>query len=421
MLRRPLIVLAVALLSTPTGLVGVPATGPTGLPAARADVIRDKAWPVLAALNVPRAWSTTKGAGVTVAVLDSGVDAAQRDLIGSVTTGPDLTKGASPSGVPPKRLHGTNMASIIAGHGHGPGGRNGMMGVAPEARILSLRAILENDEPGFVFFNGNERFSDVIAKGIRYAVDHGAAVINMSLGKSYPTKEERQAVAYAISRGVVVVAAAGNEGAGRAARRTGHAPFSYPASFPGVISVAAVTAEHRHAGFSNRNSAVVVSAPGVRIIGAGPDGDYWIGDGTSPATAFVSGIAALIKSRHPTLPPALVAQAIVGGATHRPAAGYDSAVGFGEVDAAAALAEAQRLSGARMSGVGLAGSAHLGPVDGAPVKVVHHDTGLLVTYGTLGALGAAGFVSLLILFLVRRRTTPAEGVTSDRNDIGLNP
>lgn len=369
----------------------------------RADAIRRQARRVLDSLNVPRAWNLTKGAGVTVAVLDSGVDAAQQDLAGSVTTGPDLTKGAGPAGAAPKRLHGTNMASIIAGHGHGPGRADGMIGVAPEARILSLRVILEEDEPGFVFFNGNERFTDVIADGIRYAADHGASVINLSLGKRYPTKEEREAIAYAVSKGVVVVAAAGNEGAERTARRGGHAPFSYPASFPGVISVAAVTAGHRHAGFSNRNSAVTVSAPGVRITGAGPGEEYWIGDGTSPATAFVSGIAALIKSRYPRLPPALVAQAIINATTHRPAGGYDSAVGFGEVDAAAALDQAGRLGGARMTGAGLAGSAHFAPATGGPIRVVHHDTGVLVTYGTLGALGISGLVALLIVGAVRRR------------------
>ncbi len=80
-----------------------------------------------------------------------------------------------------------------------------------------------------------------------------------------------------------------------------------------------------------------MSAPGVQIIGAGPDGGYWIGDGTSPATAFVSGVAALIRSRHPDLAPALVTQAIVASTRNRPERGYNRAVGFGRVDAAAAL------------------------------------------------------------------------------------
>lgn len=372
------------------------------LPSAHADEIRDEMWPVLSGLDVQRAWNITKGRGVTVAVLDSGVDASQQDLAGSVTTGPDLTKGANPAGVAPKRLHGTNMASIIAAHGHGAGGLDGMIGVAPEAKILSLRVILENDEPGFRFFNSSPRYDGTIADGIRYAVDHGANVINMSLGKALPTKPEREAVAYAVSKGVVVVAAAGNGGASRRARRSGYAPYSYPASFPGVISVAAVTADHRHAGFSNRNSAVVVSAPGVRIMGAGPGNQYWVGDGTSPATAFVSGIAALIRAKHPRLAPALVTQAIVSSTAHQPAGGYDSGVGFGEVNAAAALEAAQRLEGAKSEGAGLAPGRRFGP-DPGPVRVVRHDPVVLAVCGGLGVAGLLGLAVGLVLMTGRRR------------------
>jgi type VII secretion-associated serine protease mycosin len=369
-------------------------------PPATADTVRDRQWPVLTSLNVPRAWNITKGGGVTVAVLDSGVDPFQEDLAGTVTEGPDLTEGANPPGVAPKRLHGTNMASIIAGHGHGPGGGDGVMGVAPEAKILSLRIILENEEPGFGFFNASARYDNVISQGIRYVVDHGVQVINLSLGKPQPTSEERQAIAYAVARGVVVVAAAGNEGASLQAKKNGHAPFSFPASFPGVISVAAVDSDHRHAGFSNRNSAVVVSAPGVKIIGAGPDSTYWVGDGTSPATAFVSGIVALVRAEYPTLAPALVTQAIIGGAGHRPGKGYDLGVGFGEVDAAGALAEAARLAGFRMTGAGVDPSQALAEVD--PVRVVRHDTRLIVTSAVIGLLGVVGLVGFTLPAFRRR-------------------
>ncbi|MFA1544891.1 S8 family serine peptidase [Actinomadura chokoriensis] len=363
---------------------------------AEADQVRDAVTPVLESLNVPRAWTMAKGGGVTVAVLDSGVDAGQADLAGSVTAGPDLTNGAGPPGARPKRLHGTNMASIIAGHGHGPGNALGMIGVAPEARLLSLRVILERDEPGFAEFTGAERFAGTIAEGIRYAVDHGADVINLSLGRSYPTPREREAVAYAIRRNVVVVAAAGNGGADRTAKRGGHTRYSYPASFPGVISVAAVDAQGGHAGFSNRNSGVVVSAPGVQVIGAGPDGGYWIGDGTSPATAFVSGIAALIRSRHPGLAPALVTQAIVASTRNRPASGYDRAVGFGLVDAAAALTASDGLAGARMSGAGLPADRRFadGPV--RPVPVVHRSGGLVFAYVLVCALALAGLTGAAV-------------------------
>ncbi|NDU77589.1 S8 family serine peptidase [Actinomadura sp. DSM 109109] len=378
-------------------------------PPARAasDPVRDAVTPVLESLNVPRAWATSRGAGVTVAVLDSGVDASQPDLAGSVTTGPDYTHGANPPGVAPARLHGTNMASIIAGHGHGPGGAEGVVGVAPEARLLSVRVILERDEPGFADFTGGRRYTGTIAQGIRYAVDHGADVVNLSLGRSYPTPREREAVAYAISRNVVVVAAAGNggsdpRGAGGRSVRTrdggGPARYSYPASFPGVISVAAVDARGRHAGFSNRNSGVVVSAPGVQIIGAGPDGRYWIGDGTSPATALVSGVAALIRSRHRGLAPALVTQAIVTSTGNRPARGYDRGVGFGRVDAAAALAASDTLAGARTNGAGLPPGQRFGTGPARPVQVVHRSGRLITAYllaCTLSAFGVAGAAVML--------------------------
>jgi type VII secretion-associated serine protease mycosin len=371
---------------------------------ARADQVRDDEESSLSAVKARQAWDVSRGRGVTVAVLDSGVDSAQQDLVGSVTTGPDYTQGANPPGVAPKRLHGTNMASIIAGHGHGPGGGDGIIGVAPEARVLSIRVILENDEPGFQIFNGNERFDGSIAKGIRYAVDHGANVINMSLGKADSTKEDRQAVDYALSKGVVVVAAAGNQGATPTARRDGHAPYSYPASYPGVIAVAAVDAAHRHAGFSNRNSAVVVSAPGVKVIGAGPNDTYWVGDGTSPATAFVSGVVALIRSRYPGLQPALVTQAIVASTAARPSSGYDPGVGFGEVDAVAALAAAHRLTGAKMSGVGQSGDRRFGG-GGAlpPIQVIHRDGGALVTWSVVGTFGLVGLI-VAVGFLVTRRS-----------------
>src|SRR5262245_8338249 len=203
---------------------------------ANADDVRGEQGSVLRTLDVDDAWRITKGSGITVAVLDSGVDGRHMDLAGSVTVGKDFTTGANPPGTVPVRLHGTYMASLIAGHGHGPGGQDGVVGVAPQARILSVRVILEDEEPGFHEFNSDARYEDVVARGIRYAVDHGADVINLSISKDLPTEAERDSIRYAISKGVVLVAAAGNDGDGKST-----APYSYPAAFPGVISVAAAT------------------------------------------------------------------------------------------------------------------------------------------------------------------------------------
>lgn len=386
---------------------------------ARADEVRGSQQEVLRTLDVERAWKITRGRGVLVAVLDSGVDPRHRDLAGSVITGRDFTVGANPPGVEPKRLHGTYMASLIAGHGHGPGRADGVIGVAPEAKILSVRVILEDEEPGFRAFNSQARFERVVARGIRYAVDRGADVINMSISKDQPTRAERAAIRYAISKGVVLVAAAGNEGAGKR-----NAPYSYPASLPGVISVAAADKAQRRASFSNRNSLVTVAAPGVDVLGAGPGDEYWVGRGTSQATALVSGVAALIKSRYPRMSPALVAQAITAGVRGRPARGYDPGTGFGVVNAALALRHAALLARHRhtASGPGVqdpdkpirpeVGVPLLGT---GPVQVVHRDQGKIALYGGVAAAAGAGSLACLtvMLVLIRRMRRKEEQISHE--------
>ncbi|WP_307827502.1 S8 family serine peptidase [Planomonospora sp. ID82291] len=383
--------------------------------AAHADEVRSRQREVLRTLDLPRAWRTSQGHGVTVAVLDSGVDARHRDLAGSVTEGRDFTAGANPPGTAPPRLHGTYMASLIAGHGHGPGGADGVIGVAPRARVLSVRVILEDEEPGFREFNAAERFENVVARGIRYAVDHGADVINMSISKELATGEERAAIRYAVSRGVVLVAAAGNEGAGKAAD-DGYAPYSYPASFPGVVSVAATGPGLRRASFSNANPSVLVAAPGVDVLGAGPGDAYWVGRGTSQATALVSGVAALIKSEHPEMSPALVAQALTAGATRRPAGGYDTGTGFGVVNAARALAEAARISRHTHTAAGPGVHDPARPLGAdsraaGPVRVVHRDRRRIAVYAGVALAGGIGAVaSLAVIAVTAGRVRTADPV-----------
>jgi subtilisin family serine protease len=143
-----------------------------------------------------------------------------------------------------------------------------------------------------------------------------------------------------------VIASAGNSG-GPSSGRIGKAPESFPADYPGVISVSAVKASGDVAPFSSENLSVKVAAPGVSVPAQGRDGQYWLVSGTSPACALVAGVAALIKSKYPRLAPDLVARALTSTTTDRPADGYDSQVGFGIVDAAAALAKAGRLAGVR--------------------------------------------------------------------------
>lgn len=372
---------------------------------ASADEVRGGQERVIKTLDLRAAWRVSQGEGVTVAVLDSGVDPDHRDLAGSVTVGRDFTDGANPPGVPPRRLHGTYMASLIAGHGHGPGGEKGIIGVAPRARVLSVRVILEDEEPGFRRFNIDPRFENVVAKGIRYAVDRGADVINLSISKELASKADRAAVRYAIGKGVVLVAAAGNEGTRKVA---GAAPYSYPAAFPGVVAVGATDDRLRRASFSNGNSSVLVAAPGVDIMGAGPGDAYWVGRGTSQATALVSGVAALIKAKYPKMSPPLVARALAAGAMDRPPGGYDIGTGFGVVNAARALREAAKLARhTEAAPVGVAHDPGLPLGGGAapgPIQVVHRDERSVVLHLSIAAVSAAGAVASLavILALVRR-------------------
>ncbi|GAA4098617.1 type VII secretion-associated serine protease mycosin [Nonomuraea soli] len=374
----------------------------------QADEVRGSQQKVIDTLALPQAWRVTKGKGVTVAVLDSGVDPEHRDLAGSVIVGKDFTEGANPPGVAPRQLHGTYMASLIAGHGHGPGGGEGVIGVAPEARLLSVRVILEDEEEGFDAFNSDGRFENVVANGIRYAVDRGADVINMSISKELATKEERAAVRYAISKGVVLVAAAGNDGAGKKGAN-GFAPYSYPAAFPGVVSVAATDQGARRASFSNDNPSVTVAAPGVDILGAGPGDEYWVGRGTSQASALVSGVAALVKSKYPKLSPALVAQALTAGAVRGTKGGYDTGTGFGVVNASRSLAAAQRLAKhTHVARTAQNPDQALGPGPADPIQIVRRDRRHIALYGAIalaGALGAVLSVGAIVFVVKRARRT----------------
>ena len=330
-----------------------------------------------------------------IGVLDTGVDTRVPDLRGSVITGPDYARGANPRGYRPPHWHGTFIASLIAGHGSGPGQASGVIGVAPAARILSVRVILDDDEPGFPIYNANVHYEDAIASGIRYAVRRGAGVINMSLGSASAARQVRLAVGYAVSHGVVVVASAGNDGAG-----PGRSRYSYPASFTGVISVGAVDAAHQRASFSDRNASVVICAPGVDVVGASAGGGYLAVNGTSPASAFVAGVAALIRSRYPRLGPALVRQALVSSARDRPAA---------TVPAAASARSMPRPHSGRRPGWPASGPQQAWPAAAArfgsgpppgPIRVVRRDSARIAVRERLAAAGAAGFLTALLALAV---------------------
>src|ERR1035438_6119921 len=376
---------------------------------ASADEVRNAQMWVLNAINAPTAWRVTEGRGVVVAVIDSGVDPAVSDLTGSVLTCPDLAWGVAEgrgvvvavidSGVdpavsdltgsvitgpdlagvdtPPSNagwgVHGTRMASMIAGHGHAGGG-SGVMGVAPMSKVLSIRVVTDKTDPGYNQYQqeSDSRVQQSLASAIGYATAHGASVISMSLGYGSPSAVVRSALQKALNRGVVVVASSGNSGDSVGARTSGQAPYSFPADYPGVLGVAAVSRSGSAANFSSDNLSVQVGAPGVDVPAQGRDGQYWLVSGTSPACALTAGVAALIKARYPRLAPALVVRAITSSTQNRPAGGYDDKIGFGTVDAAAAMAAAETLAAMPGGGLGAAATTYFGggsaAVSAVPVR-----------------------------------------------------
>ncbi|MFI2241987.1 type VII secretion-associated serine protease mycosin [Streptomyces chrestomyceticus] len=330
MTRRPLLRAAGVTLSA-AALTVLPA-----LPA-HADGIRAQEW-ALNALHAEKAWETTKGEGITVAVLDTGVDADHPDLQGQVLPANDLVGFGAGPGDSSWAEHGTAMSGIIAGHGHGADRADGVVGVAPEAKILPVRVILEDSDPQRQ--RARTERAGALADGIRWATDHGADVINLSLGddsrSAHPEPREDAAIQYALSKGVPVIASAGNGG-----KDGDH--VSYPAAYPGVIAVTAVDQWGSRANFSTRRWYATVCAPGVGVVIANPDRKYYEGWGTSAASAFVSGAVALVRSAHPDLSPAQIKKLLTDTAQDAPEDGRNDELGAGMVDPAAAIEEAETL------------------------------------------------------------------------------
>ncbi|MEU9662996.1 type VII secretion-associated serine protease mycosin [Streptomyces chartreusis] len=248
-------------------------------------------------MDFSKVWSASQGQGVTVAVVDTGVDGDSPDLTGQVLQGKDVTGGGDAQD--DTAGHGTGMASVIAGHGHGANNSSGVMGLAPQARILPIK------------ISDTKDWSQVEwAKGIRHAVDLGADVINLSFvdSQGYPGSEGAKAIEYAQRHDVVVVAGTGNEGA---------AGLEYPAKLPGVVAVGAVDESLDIWDNSNFGPGVTLTAPGVSIVRAAPNRStgYAEADGTSDATAYVSATAALVRAKYPELTAGQVINRLIKSAT----------------------------------------------------------------------------------------------------------
>src|SRR5690349_9406828 len=309
--------------------------------AAFADSVRRDQWQ-LKELDARSAWALSTGDGVTVAVIDSGVDATHPDLLGQVLPGADFVDGSTDGRVDPVG-HGTTVAGLIAGRDDDS---VGVVGLAPRAKILPVRVLDKNnkyDDPA------------IVAKGINWAVDHGATVINLSLGGQLRSDVLASALDYAAAHDVVVIACTGNVMAGTASREVW-----YPARAPGVVAVGGLAgspaAESPAAdasgpgggggGSSSTESLwsgsltgapTVLTAPAVNLLGAKAGGGYWRVQGTSFAAPLVAATASLIRSRYPALTAPNVINRLISTARDLGQPGRDDQYGYGEVDPAAAL------------------------------------------------------------------------------------
>lgn len=309
---------AVGLLGAMTAVV---ATWTVAAPAAHAEDMRARQW-YLDAMKADELWKTATGKGVTVAVLDSGVDSTVSELRGKVLPGHNFYDAEEGPGRIDNRddnRHGTNMAIAIAGNG----ANGGVKGIAPDATILPVRT------GDFAFFGNSATL-----KGIRYAVDNGARVINLSQAGPADEAEDREwlaAVEYAQKKGALIFAGSGNEGLDLQV---------YPAAIPGVVAVGALDTKGKVADFSNHGNHLALAAPGVEMPGrcTNDKKKYCAFKGTSHATAIASGTAALIWSAHPDWTANQVLRVMMETAGHVGAV-PDKYIGYGSVRPAQILLE----------------------------------------------------------------------------------
>jgi hypothetical protein len=338
------------------------------------------------------AWQVTKGKGVVVAILDTGV-ASVSGLSGRVTAGPDYAPVASPV-----LTDGTVLASLIAGAKAGARTPNDATGRAPAARILSIRIVAYgSDSQAALAYQKDGMWQPIEAEAIRYAADHGAGVIVCAESGSPDSPGLASAVAHAISKNAVVITA------DFAFTRDNSA--QYPDSLPGVINVSGTTISGLPmTGTPGRfasNYSVLVTAPANDLFGTGPGNHVYIDYNNTSAIAWVAGTIALIKSVYPQLSPALVARALAVSASYHPPGGYDTQIGFGLINPIGAVHAAGQLTRLRAAAApgpaAMRPTARFGP-PGAPGPEGAASSGSPSAAATIG-YGAVVLVGLAALVL----------------------
>jgi subtilisin family serine protease/fibronectin type 3 domain-containing protein len=264
-------------------------------------------------INVPQAWDVTQGtAGATVAIIDGGVDVTHPDLKDNIISPYNAVNGTTTLVADD---HGTHVAGIVAAAINNGAG---IAGVAPKTEIMPIDV-----------FNGAALASiSDIASGIYYAADHGAKIINMSLGSQTYSEALETAVNYAYSKGVLLVAAAGNNGTSTPV---------YPAAFNNVISVSASNSSDQITSWSSFGAYIDIAAPGEDIYSTTPSNTYSYGSGTSMASPVVAGVAALVLAKDYSLTNNQVKSILFTSTQDLGSSGWDSYYGYGRVDAGKAL------------------------------------------------------------------------------------
>ena len=313
----------VSALALVAALLAIPGATISASPAV-ADQVRERQY-WLEDYRIEQAWDITRGAGVRIAIIDTGIDATHPDLVGAVVGGADFSglgtaDGLTPVG--PERRHGTMVASLAAGRGNA--GVEGVIGSAPEAELLSV---------SMSFGGGSVSPDEQVASAVRFAVDNGADIISLSLTRNtrdWPESWDR-AFSYAAANDVVVIAAAGNRGSGTVA-------VGAPATMPGVLTVGGVDQDGLASDTaSSQGITIGVMAPSEGLVGATPGGGYVSWSGTSGATPIVAGIVALVRSAYPSMDAANVINRVLLTANRVTDTIPDPIYGYGLVDAYGAL------------------------------------------------------------------------------------
>ncbi len=382
----------------------------------------------LKTLHVVNAWQSGDASGIKVAILADGVAADQSYLAGSVIQGPDFTHSGRSESSPYYGVLGTSLASLIVGHGAGKypsSPSRAVDGVAPGAKVLAVRVTLSPGDPLWSNNKITSRLPGAIAAGIRYAVNHGATVIDLpadpgvhdqaigsgSAAAAGGSTAERAAVSYAVHKNVLLIAPAGDNAlSGDGA--------NYPAAYPGVVAVGAFGRTFVKASYSSHQQYVTLTAAGQGVVAASRNG-FLTMNTTCAASAIVAGIGALLRSEFPNLTAAQIRSAMTDSTVYRPKGAMLDGSGYGTIDASRSLASAATMSPPHarpaMQGAKPRTRPTAPAVRGSASTVMHQISG---DAAVSGAVLAVFLIPILLYGLaIRRRDQRETAAAAERSQL----